>query len=69
VDQYADDIEFRLGASARLAVPLGRRWALTVTADTDVAPASLPRPKQVGTLLPFPIWTGGLRLGAAGALL
>jgi hypothetical protein len=68
-DVYANDIELRLGASARLAVPLGRRWALTVTADTDVAPASLPSPKQVGTLLPFPTWTGGLRLGASGALL
>jgi hypothetical protein len=68
-DQYANDIEFRLGVSARLALPMGQRWALTLTADTDVAPASLASPRHVGTLLPFPTWTGGLRLGAMGALL
>jgi hypothetical protein len=68
-DEFASDIDFRIGASARLVVPLGTRWSLTVTADSDVSPESVFSPRRVGTLIPFPTWTGGLRLGAAGALL
>lgn len=68
-DQFANDVELRLGLSARLALPLGRRWALTLTADSDIAPASVFNPRRVGTLLPFPTWTSGVRLGASGALL
>jgi hypothetical protein len=68
-DEFASDIDFRLGASARLVVPLAGRWSLTVTADSDVSPQTLGGPRRVGTLIPFPTWTGGLRIGAAGALL
>ncbi len=68
-DEFANDVEFRLGLSARLAMPVGRRWALTLTADSDIAPASVFNPRRVGTLLPFPTWTSGVRVGASGALL
>jgi hypothetical protein len=68
-DEFASDIDFRIGGSARLVVPLGARWSLTVTADSDVSPGSVFSPRRIGTLIPFPTWTGGLRLGAAGALL
>lgn len=68
-DQVANDIELRVGASFRLAVPVARRWAVTVTADADVAPGSVAAQRRVGSMPPFPTWTGGLRVGASGALL
>jgi len=62
--------EFRLGASVRWSVPVGRSWRVTLTADSDIAPEGLAHEVRVraGTL-PFPAWTGGLRLGASGKLL
>jgi len=72
-------VVLRLDASARLAVPLGRGWALTVTLDGGMAPSlvasplrlSLPAPAGGNAAPPpaFPAWTGGLRLGATAALL
>jgi hypothetical protein len=67
-----------LDASARLRVPLGRRWALTLTVDGAVAPSLVAHPIQLaappdasegGPPLPFPAWMGGVRVGASGALL
>jgi hypothetical protein len=69
----------RADLSARLALPLGKSWALTVTADGGLAPTILANPTRLqppagstttaGQPPPFPAWTGGLRLGASGALL
>ena len=70
------EVALRVDASARLAVPLSESWALTVTIDAGLAPtmlqttrleipadlAGLPAPP------PFPAWTGGVRVGASGAL-
>jgi hypothetical protein len=71
----AAEVELRLDASARLSVPLGGHWVLTLTVDTGVVPALLISPVRLeatgGPQPPpaFPSWCGGLRLGAAGALL
>jgi hypothetical protein len=65
----ADDVEFRVGASARLNVPLTPAWRFTITADTDVIPDALRSAIQVDTLPAFPAWTSGLRVGASGAVL
>jgi hypothetical protein len=69
----------RADLSARLALPLGKSWALTVTADGGLAPTILASPTRLqppagstptaGQPPPFPAWTGGLRLGASGVLL
>lgn len=62
--------ELRLGVSLRWSIPLGPSWRLGVTADTDVAPQSLHRAVRLDPDgAPLPAWTGGLRVGAAGALL
>ena len=67
-----------LDASARLLVPLGHRWALTLTVDGAVAPSLLANPVQLrlpagdtGDTKPlaFPAWMGGVRVGALGAVL
>lgn len=73
------EVALRLDASVRLAVPVGKNWAITLTMDAGVAPALLANPTRlevpanlassVGTPPPFPAWTGGLRVGASGALL
>jgi hypothetical protein len=72
------EVALFLDASARLVIPVGRRWGLTVTVDGAVAPSLVANPVQlalpVGATaqdkpLPFPGWMGGLRIGASGALL
>ena len=69
------EIALRLDASARLVVPLGRKWVCTVTLDGGLAPSMLVSPAQLrlpGAETqppPFPAWSGGLRVGASGALL
>jgi hypothetical protein len=72
-------VALRVDASARLAVPLGQKWVMTLTIDAGVAPSLLANPirlevpaniaASVGLPPPFPAWTGGLRVGASGALL
>lgn len=70
-------VAFRLDASARLAIPLGDSWNITLTVDAGLAPALLlsptrlePQPGTVGASPPpFPAWVGGVRLGASGVLL
>jgi hypothetical protein len=64
-----NEVELRVGASARLSVPLSKSWRFTVTADTDVIPDGLRSALRVPPLPTFPSWTSGLRIGAAGALL
>jgi hypothetical protein len=68
----------RADVSARLALPLGDSWVLTVTIDGGLAPSILANPTRLqvpesttagNPPPPFPAWTGGLRLGASGALL
>jgi hypothetical protein len=69
------EIALRLDASARLVVPLGRKWICTVTLDGGLAPSMLVSPAQLrlpgaeSQPPPFPAWSGGLRVGASGALL
>jgi hypothetical protein len=73
------DVVMRFDVSVRLAVPLVRRWVLTLTLDGGVVPTLLARPTRLdlppGTAIgaepppAFPAWSGGLRLGASGALL
>jgi len=74
----ATEITLRLDASARLAVPIGKDWALTLTMDAGLAPNLLVKPVQLevpagvaADARPsfFPAWTGGVRVGALGALL
>lgn len=76
-DVAGDEVALRVDASARLAVSLSERWALTVTVDAGLAPAMLEThrlesPASFGDLSPpppFPAWTGGVRIGASGAVL
>jgi hypothetical protein len=73
------EVALRVDASARLAVPLGPNWALTVTVDGGLSPAMLVSPSQLAVPggapkgsegpPPFPAWMGGVRVGASGALL
>jgi len=73
------EVVLRFDASARLAMPVDRHWALTVTLDGGLAPSMLTNPARLdlpaGTATgaapppPFPAWSGGVRLGALGALL
>ena len=72
------EVVLRLDVSARLAVPLDRHWFLTVTLDGGLAPSQLATPTRLelpvgaapGVKAPlFPAWSGGVRLGASGALL
>jgi hypothetical protein len=70
-------VALRLDASARLAVPLGPSWAFTLTIDAGLAPTMLqttrlelpPNAASDAAPPPFPAWTGGVRVGASGALL
>jgi hypothetical protein len=69
-DEGASDVELRIGANVRLSLPLSRGWFLSITADTDIVPNGLTSALRVDPLpVPFPSWTGGLRLGASGALM
>ncbi len=71
------EVALRVDASARLAVPLAEGWALTVTADAGLAPTMLGTTRlevpaklpAMATPPPFPAWTGGVRVGVAGAFL
>ncbi len=70
------ELALLLDLSARLSVPLGRRWALTVAVDGAVAPTLLANPVSLplpagssGSPVTFPAWMGGVRVGASGALL
>jgi len=69
----------RVDVSARLAVPVGARWALTVEVEGGVAPSILASPERLTVPAawladeapppPYPAWSGAVRVGAAGALL
>jgi hypothetical protein len=65
----ANDVELRVGASARLNVPLSTNWRLTLSADTDVIPDFLRSEEQLAPLPAFPSWTSGLCVGVSGAVL
>lgn len=65
----ADDVELRIGAVARLNIPLSPNWRLTLAADTDIIPDFLKSEDRIGTLPAFPSWTSGVSVGIAGALL
>ncbi|HEY3815793.1 MAG TPA: hypothetical protein VGL81_01420 [Polyangiaceae bacterium] len=70
-------VTLRIDASVRLAVPLGDSWHITLTLDAGLAPSLLASPTRLelpavfGSELapPFPAWTGGVRVGASGAVL
>jgi hypothetical protein len=72
-------VALRFALSARLAIPVSPSWALTLTIDGGVAPSMLASPVRLGFSgavgagtqgpPPFPAWSGGLRIGASGALL
>jgi hypothetical protein len=73
------EVALRIDGSARLAVPVGQNWIITLTMDAGFAPALLAAPVHLdapggalasapGTPL-FPPFAGGLRIGASGALL
>jgi hypothetical protein len=65
----ADDVELRVGASARISVPLWPNWRLTLAADTDIIPDFLRSVERIDPLPAFPSWTTGLCLGVSGAVL
>ena len=69
VHSRADDVELRVGASARLNIPLSPNWRLTVAADTDVIPDFLRSEERIEPLPAFPSWTSGLSLGISGEVL
>ncbi len=69
VHARADDVELRVGASARFNVPLSASWRLTLTADTDVIPDGLRSAERIDPLPAFPSWTSGLCVGVSGAVL
>ncbi len=69
VHARADDVELRVGASARLSVPLSPNWHLTLAADTDVIPDFLRSEERIEPLPAFPSWTSGVRVGVTGAVL
>ncbi len=71
------EVALRVDASARLAVPFSEGWALTLTVDAGLAPTMLGTTRleppanlpAAAAAPPFPAWTGGVRVGASGALL
>jgi hypothetical protein len=65
----ANDVELRVGASARLNVPFSATWHLTFAVDTEVIPDGLRSADRVDPLPAFPSWTSGLCVGVAGAVL
>jgi hypothetical protein len=69
VHAKADDVELRVGVSARLNIPLSPSWRLTLAADTDVIPDFLRSEERVEPLPAFPSWTTGLHVGVLGAVL
>jgi hypothetical protein len=75
VEVDGSELALRLDASVRLAVPVGPRWMCTVTLDGGLAPSMLVNPARLRLPEPdtqpppFPAWSGGIRVGASGALL
>ena len=65
----ANDVELRIGASARFNVPLSATFHLTLAIDTDVIPDGLRSAERIDPLPAFPSWTSGLCVGVAGAVL
>jgi hypothetical protein len=78
-DSSGEDVELSVNALARVALPISRSWALTLTVESELVPSNLASPAHVeppagvpfGATMPptFPAWTGGLRFGAMGAVL
>ena len=69
VHARANDVELRVGASARLNVPLSPSWRLTLAADTDVIPDFLRSEERIEPLPAFPSWTSGLCVGVSAEVL
>jgi len=80
VETQGSDVEMSVNALVRMALPISKSWALTLTLENDLlpgnlqsTPARLSRPSSapVGSVdaAPFPSWQGALRFGAMGALL
>jgi hypothetical protein len=69
VHARANDVELRIGASARLNVPLSPNWRLTLAADTDVIPDFLRSEERIDPLPAFPSWTSGICVGMLGEVL
>lgn len=73
------DVELGLGALARLCLPLGPHWALTIAAEGRALPGNalsasvleVPQGETAGPGAPptFPAWSAALRVGAMGELL
>jgi len=73
------EVAMRFDLSARLAVPLNPHWFLTLTLDGGLVPSLLAKPVRLSlpqgaaadaqSPPPFPAWSGGVRVGASGALL
>jgi hypothetical protein len=80
VESQGNDVEMSVNGLVRMALPVGKSWALTLTLENDVipgnlssVPAHLSRPSDApaGEVNPppFPSWQGALRFGVMGALL
>lgn len=77
VDSRGEDVELSVDAVARLALPVGKGWALTLTLEGDAIPGNLGNaparvdtpPGQSRQAPQFPAWESALRLGVMGALL
>jgi hypothetical protein len=73
------DVEFGVDTMARLGLPLSKGWMLTIAIDGDFLPSNIASPARLQLPLgamtgnvvpaPFPAITGGVRVGATGALL
>lgn len=62
--------ELRLGGLLGWSYATEDGWRMTLTADGDIAPRGIDRPvRSAPNDPPLPVWTAGLRLGAAGRLL
>jgi hypothetical protein len=78
-DASGEDVELSVNALARVAVPISKSWALTLTVESELVPSNLSSPAHIEPPAgvppgatqppPFPAWTGGLRIGAMGAIL
>ena len=80
IESQGSDIELGVDALVRLALPVGKGWALTLTLENDLIPGNLSSvPARISTPVnappgaveppPFPAWQGALRVGAMGAIL
>jgi hypothetical protein len=64
-----DDVELRVGAAARLNIPLSANWRLTLSVDTDVIPDFLRSELRIDPLPAYPSWTSGFCLGLSWEVL